>query len=420
MKIFIIAYACEPGKGSEPGLGWNISGEVARRHDVTVLTRANNRKIIESYLSNNPNVPQAKIHFLYHDKGGVWRWFKKRIPFGDQLYFSSWLKAAARKYAKEWQGFDIVHQLTFSPFFVKPWGAAYTDRYVWGPIGGGGGVDSRFPKGFKITGIGYRFKEWLYRVLNVAVYSPLAFHFAFLRRKVAAVTFKAKSFSDNFPIGQNQISAIVQETGYAGEFPTRSYVEAKHPLKIVAVGRMIPHKGFEYAIRGFQKFLADGGEGELHICGDGPLRQELELVASSASPLPNTHIIFHGNVPNAEVHAMLDESDVFLHASFIEAAAWSILEAMVHGVPVVCQDRSGMADMITAECGTKVSASSEGSLIEAIASALFGYYANPAWVRSHGEAGQNRVREHYTWARSGDLIYEVYLRVSNRPGRRMK
>ena len=414
MKIFIIAYACEPGKGSEPGLGWNISGEVARRHDVTVLTRANNKKIIESYLSNNPDAPQTKIHFLYLDKGGLWRWLKKRIPFGDQLYFSSWLKSVAIKYADEWQGFDIVHQLTFCPFFVKPWGADYIDRYVWGPIGGGGGVNSRFPKGFKIEGLGYRFREWLYRVLNIIVYSPFAWRFNAIRRKVAAVTFKAKSFSDNFPVEPNQISAVVQETGYAGEFPTRSYVDAKHPLKIVAVGRMIPHKGFEYAIKGFQKFVTCGGEGELHILGDGPLHQKLKFLSSSTTSVSNFKIIFHGNVLNTEVHTMLDSADIFLHASFIEAAAWSILEAMVHGVPVVCQDRSGMADMVTSECGTKVLASSEQALVDAFANALLGYYENPELVRIHGVAGQNRVRENYTWLRSGDLMDAVYHRVRDK------
>ena len=356
MKVFIIAYACEPNKQSEPGLGWNISGEIARRHDVTVLTRANNRMAIVAYLSEHPDVPQSKITFLYHDKGGMWRWLKKRILFGDQIYFSSWLKSAAKMYRREFASYDIVHQLTFSPFFVKPWGAAFTSRYVWGPIGGGGGADARFPEGFPMEGLRYRLAEWLYRAMDALVYNPLAWRFRRLRRRCAAVTFKAKAFSKEFPIEPDQISAVVQETGYAGTITDRQYDMKRHPLKVVAVGRMIPHKGFEYAIKGFRKFLADGGEGEFHIFGDGPLRERLEAISTGK-------VVFHGNVPNSQVHAMLDESDVFLHGSFIEAAAWSILEAMIHGVPVVCQNRSGMADMVTDECGTKVGAATPSDLI---------------------------------------------------------
>ena len=407
MKVFIIAYACEPNKQSEPGLGWNISGEIAHRHDVTVLTRANNRAVIEDYVRHHPDGPHAKIRFLYHDKGGILRHLKKRVPLGGQLYFSTWLKSAAKQFKSQFGQYDIVHQLTFSPFFVKPWGAAYTDRYVWGPIGGGGGIDARFPKGFVVDGFQFKFIEWLYKVISLAVYSPFAWRFRALRGKCAAITFKAKSFSVGFPIAPGQISAITQETGYDGEIPPRQYNPDQHSLKIIAVGRMIPHKGFEYAIKGFQKFLADGGKGEFHIFGDGPLRAKLESIAGDK-------VAFHGNVPNAEVHAMLDVADVFLHGSFIEAAAWSILEAMIHGVPIVCQNRSGMADMVADDCGTKVNAVTPAVLVDGFASALKSYYDNPNQIAKHGRAAQDRVKNCYSWKVCGDALDEVYEKVNLR------
>ena len=411
MRIFLIAYACEPNRQSEPGLGWNIAGEIARRHNVTVLTRSNNREKIEKYLDSNPDALQKRIRFIYHDNGGMLLKFKKAIPFGDQLYFSSWLKTAVEAHKTEFLDYDIVHQLTFSPFFVKPWGAEYTSHYVWGPIGGGGGAEARFPKGFPLDGWCNRFVEWIYRCLDMFVYSPLAWRISRLRRKVAAVTFKAKAFSNGFPVGPSQISAIVQETGYDGIIPVRKYGKKPHPLKIVAVGRMIPHKGFEYVIKGFLKFLADGGNGELHIFGDGPLRSKLESMSDGRG-------VFHGNVPNSTVHAKLEESDVFLHGSFIEATAWSILEAMVHGLPVVCQDRSGMADMVTDECGIKVAAKSPQELVDEFARALMRYYKDPDLVSRQGHAAQNRVREQYTWGNCCNEIDAVYAKVvrnSNRP-----
>ena len=403
MKVFVIAYACEPYRQSESGLGWNVAGEIARRHEVTVLARANNRDKIEAYIAEHPESPQAGIKFLYHDIGGIKRFLKKKIPLGDQIYFSAWLKSAAVKYKSSFKDYDVVHQLTFSPFFVKPWGAAYTDYYVWGPIGGGGGPEARFPKGFTTKGLLNLLTEWLYRCISWYVYSPLAFRFDRLRRRVSAITFKAKAFSKGFPMAKGQISAIVQETGYDGMISAREYISDKHPLKVVAVGRMIPHKGFEYAIKGFNKFIEAGGEGEFHIYGDGPLRKELENLGGN--------VIFHGNVKNTEVHAALDSADAFLHGSFIEAAAWSILEAMIHGVPVVCQDRSGMADMVTEECGTKVPVISPDDLISRFADALHEYYAHPEMIARKGRAGQERVRGCYTWKRSGDLMGEVYKQV---------
>ena len=48
LKILYSAYACEPGRGSEPGVGWHWAVETARLgHEVWVITRANNRGVIE-------------------------------------------------------------------------------------------------------------------------------------------------------------------------------------------------------------------------------------------------------------------------------------------------------------------------------------------------------------------------------------
>jgi len=43
MRVLISAYACEPDKGSEPGVGWNWALAAAEKHEVWVLTRSNNQ-----------------------------------------------------------------------------------------------------------------------------------------------------------------------------------------------------------------------------------------------------------------------------------------------------------------------------------------------------------------------------------------
>ena len=64
LKIFISAYACEPGKGSEPGIGWNVVNELAKYNEVHVLTRSNNRESIESALAEKT---EATPVFHYYD-----------------------------------------------------------------------------------------------------------------------------------------------------------------------------------------------------------------------------------------------------------------------------------------------------------------------------------------------------------------
>ena len=64
IRVLISAYACEPNKGSEPGVGWNWALQMAKMDEVYVITRSNNRKVIETFLQKHP---VEHLHFYYHD-----------------------------------------------------------------------------------------------------------------------------------------------------------------------------------------------------------------------------------------------------------------------------------------------------------------------------------------------------------------
>ena len=83
INVLIVAYACEPNRTSEPGVGWNFSNEVSSFSNVTVLTRLNNKSDIEKA---NP----SHINFIYYDLPAIFLFIKKKIPLGTQLYFFLW------------------------------------------------------------------------------------------------------------------------------------------------------------------------------------------------------------------------------------------------------------------------------------------------------------------------------------------
>ena len=112
-KILLSAYACEPGKGSEPGVGWHWALELARLgHEVWVLTRAKNRPAVEAELVKMPH--KANLHFLYYDLPAWARWWKKGSR-GIHLYYVLWqwgaYRLATQVHPRE--RFDIVHHITF-------------------------------------------------------------------------------------------------------------------------------------------------------------------------------------------------------------------------------------------------------------------------------------------------------------------
>ena len=77
LKVLISAYACEPAKGSEPDVGWRWALQMARYHDVTVLTRTNNRPPIERALGSLQR-QQPLPEFVYHDGNALLLDFKRR------------------------------------------------------------------------------------------------------------------------------------------------------------------------------------------------------------------------------------------------------------------------------------------------------------------------------------------------------
>lgn len=408
MKVLILAYACEPNRGSEPGLGWNISSEIARRHDVTMIVRANNRAIIEDYLREHPEHPHNRSRFLYFDRDGLLRRIKGSLPFGTQLYFSLWLKTALQVYRQEINAAEVVHQLTFCPFFVRPWGAELTARYVWGPVGGGGGPYARFdPKFLARQPFPVRMKERIYQLqywlINSSVFGA---SFRRTRAKAKAVLFKSTAFSNGYFHSAGQLVKVTRETGFGGECIERKYNVSKHPLKMLNVGNMIPSKAMDYAIRAFALFLKKGGNGELHFLGDGPCRLALEKLIKSLGV--EDQVILHGKVPNTKVHEMLDCVDLFFFPSFSEATPWALLEAMSHGLPIVCHKRSGIADLVTESCGTPVTCDDPDRIVELYADALMSYYKCPERLAEHGCGAVERVKRHYSWEAIGQQFDEVY------------
>ena len=142
LKVLLSAYACEPGKGSEPGVGWNFALQMAKDHEVWVLTRANNRSAIELGLCQ---ISSRKLHFIYYDLPRWARWWK-RGSRGIQLYYYLWqigIYFVARKLHAHIQ-FDLAHHVTFGKYWSPSLISLLPIPFVWGPVGGGESAPKAF------------------------------------------------------------------------------------------------------------------------------------------------------------------------------------------------------------------------------------------------------------------------------------
>ncbi|MGI9533995.1 MAG: hypothetical protein ACR2NW_03520 [Thermodesulfobacteriota bacterium] len=154
LKVLVSAYACESGKGSEPGVGWNWVNQIARFHDVWVITRKNNRESIEKMKTQMlPN-----IHFEYFDLPS-WSRFWKKGNRGVHLYYYLWQIGAffvAKRLNKK-VNFDIVQHITFGVYWMPSFMTFLNIPFIYGPLGGAESTPAEFYKTFSFRGKLYEY-----------------------------------------------------------------------------------------------------------------------------------------------------------------------------------------------------------------------------------------------------------------------
>jgi glycosyltransferase involved in cell wall biosynthesis len=99
---------------------------------------------------------------------------------------------------------------------------------------------------------------------------------------------------------------------------------------ILAVGRLVPYKGFEYLIRGMRNVNA-----VLLLVGNGPLRNELDALIHECELQNKVHLI--DKVDDALIPAFYKAASIFVMPSITHAEAFGIvqLEAMASSKPVI-------------------------------------------------------------------------------------
>jgi hypothetical protein len=135
MKILLSAYSCLPGRGSEPGVGWNVVQQAARFHSVWVLTHGEGRREIEAALATGA---LSNVQFVILDLP-PWALFWKRGRRGQQLHYYLWQLAAyfvGRGLHRKVE-FNLIHHVTFVKYCTPSFLALLPVPFIWGPVGGG-------------------------------------------------------------------------------------------------------------------------------------------------------------------------------------------------------------------------------------------------------------------------------------------
>ena len=328
MRVLISAYACEPDKGSEPGVGWSWSLAAARRHDVWVMTRSNNREAIEAELEGSP-LPSPR--FVYVDLPPRTR-FWKRGPLGLRLYYVLWQLLAAR-HARSLHAkldFDVVHHLTFANMWLPAAVGRTGPPFVLGPVGGGQKAPVKL---YRILGVRSAVQEIL--LLGARSLVRLSPSLRTNWKRASVILVNNDESRRALPVKFRKKVTIRPNACVRDELTT---LRRELPKDLVAIyaGRFNRFKGIELGLRA----LVLASEWRLIIVGDGPDGPRLRRLAKQLGV--DDRVQFQGWLPQEELWETIAGCRALLFPSLKEGAPAIVAEAQALGVPVVAFELGGV------------------------------------------------------------------------------
>jgi glycosyltransferase involved in cell wall biosynthesis len=402
MKILIVAYACEPGKGSEQGTGWCLALRLAEHHEVSVVTRANNKDAIEADLVGRSGL---SLSFIYHDLGFFWLKLKKIKSFPVQLYYTRWLISLSKRFRKDevLDDFDLVHHLTFNSFEIPPlFLRSVNSLTVWGPIGGG----QIAPEDLTTTlTIGARWKErfrgWrvLFSSRNPFVKSTLAScDLVLFANDETRILLEASCRAET---GMMVDVGVDPDQFKKGDLGTGKL--------ILFAGKFEYRKGVRLLLKAFERALAKRSDLKMRLVGDGPEREmEKQWIASRSM---SDSIEMPGRCSHAEMVEAFALADVFVFPSLRDTTGAIVLEAMASEVPTVCLEHQGARLMVDEESGIRIPVASEEETIEAMANALVDLCETPERREAMGRHARERVIREFSWESKVERLLGEYEKL---------
>lgn len=404
MKVLLSAFACEPGFGSEEGVGWQTVVEMAKYHEVWVLTRGYCQHTIEPYLAANP---LPNVHFSYFEPFGWSEDWKGRQGWLT-LHYYLWQIFAyfrARWLSQEVQ-FDVAQHVTYARYWNPSFLAFLPVPFVFGPVGGGESAPAGFNATFSLRGRIYEKVRDIARFLGEC--DP--FLRLMLRRTQVALGTTPDTAQRLMGLGAKQVK-VMQALGLStAEIETLSHLPPapSEPVRFLSVGRFLHWKGLHLALQAFA--IADCVETEYWLIGHGVEAARLHALVTQLGI--RDRVTFLGVLPRAEVMVTMGQCHVLVHPSLHESGGFVCAEMMATGRPVICFDRGGPAVQVTPETGYVLPARSPRQAILDLAGAMTHLARDRAYREKLGQAAQQRVREQFDWSVKGQLLHHLYQSIA--------
>lgn len=411
-RVLQLAESANPEWTSGPLIGWSYSRSLAEITDAHLVTQVRNRDALlraglsesTDFTSIDSEAIEARLYKLGSKlRGGEGRGWTTMKLFAALGYYEferlAWNAFSKRLAAGE---FDLVHRITpISPttpsLFAKRC-ARLGVPFVVGPLNGG----VPWPKAFDTARRAEN--EWLSYVRGMHRLLPA---FGDTRRFASAIIAGSLHTWDELVAESEEAKCFyLPENGIdPNRFQTQRTHQAKRPVRVLFVGRLVPYKGADMLIEAATPALR-AGDLEIDIVGDGPEREKLEGQIRKSNLSHCVHL--HGQVPHGEVGDWMRRADLLALPSIREFGGGVVLEAMAVGLPSLVVRYAGPAELVTPNTGFLVELAPRSELISSLRTELEMIAAHPELVDRRSNAAQRRVEHAFTWEKKATQMHAIY------------
>jgi len=413
LRVLILAPDCNPDAVTTPQIAYAHAEALARLHSVTLVVRDANEQSVRRAGGAFHAIEGIRVPGLDQ----LYKWALRRIfkfdygrqsltaasyPLQIAFEWRAWLKLRSRILSRD---FDVVLRiLPIVPVLPSPF-AFFLRKgpipFVIGPLNGG----LPWPEGF--PQLDKQRRESGYWVSNLrAFYRYMPFSRSTYGKAAAIIAGSSHTFSDFvtyrdklfFVPGENGIDRAVLNR----RVRPRDSHEGK--LRLIFVGRLIPLKACDLALRAAAEILR-AGAAHFTVVGDGPERENLHQL-TKALGIDNA-VIFTGWLGISDTFAQFQDADVLVFPSLREFGGGVVFEALALGVVPVVADFGGPGDIVTPEVGYKIPLLNEEDLILKLESVLKHLADDHNQLETLKQKGRVYARECLTWDEKARAVSEI-------------
>lgn len=184
-------------------------------------------------------------------------------------------------------------------------------------------------------------------------------------------------------------------------------IDVSNPVELLYVSTIFPYKNQIDLIWGVAELKKRGYKIKLHLVGSGPKEYTEQLKEKIIELGLDNEIVMYSWVDHSKVKQMIDETDIFVYASSIETSGFGLMEGMVRGAVIACNNESCMPEILGGG-GLLFDVHNPTNTADIIERLI-----NGTSLRAELSKKALKVSSKYTWENHARIIFDNFSQLLN-------